>query len=149
MAGLGVDIDELRRCAEQNRKVFDRVLAPYVALKIAGVAKALERGERNVWLDASGCVWCLFDDPAFVRLDSEASSCAKGQDDAFDLQVFWSMGDVVMPPECDAGWVAKRIADEAMRQLPKLGFHRCRQPREIDAERHEGVLFARSILNLV
>ena len=30
---------------------------------------------------------------------------------------YWGLGDVVMPPACDATWVAERIAQEAARQL--------------------------------
>lgn len=143
-----MDNDELMRHASDNRRVFEQVLEPYVALKIANVAHLLERGARNAWLDASGCVWCVFDDPAFTRLDSGKVACGEDREDGPGLQVFWSMGDVVMPPECDAAWAAKRIADEAMRQLPKLGFHRRKQAREVDGERHEGILFAKSIFRL-
>lgn len=136
---------ELRRYAAYNREAFDRVLAPYVATKIANVARSLERGAQNAWLDASGCVWCLFDDPAFKRSGNEASALKETQGAGFDLQVFWSMGDVVMPHECDTKWVAKQIVNEAMRQLPKLGFCCRQQSRKVDGECHEGVLFARSV----
>lgn len=142
--GATIDRDDLRRCASCNREVFERVLAPYVALKIENVARSLTRGSRNAWLDASGCVWCVFDDPGFVRLDCGAVA----QEGDMGLQVFWSMGDVVMPQECDAAWVAKRIADEAMLQLRALGYHRRRQRREVEGERHEGVLFAKTITRL-
>lgn len=142
MEGM-MDIDELRRYAARNREVFDQVLAPYVALKIAGVARSLERGESSAWLDASGCVWCLFDDPAFMRSGSEATTLKNALGDDFDLQIFWSMGDVVMPRKCDAAWVAKRILVEAMLQLPRLGYHRVRQRRMVDGELHDGVLFSR------
>ena len=143
-----MDIDELKQHAAYNREVFDRVLAPYVAAKITNVAHALDHGAHNVWLDASGCVWCLFDGPDFMRSGDEAQALTETQDDSLDLQVFWSLGNVVMPGACDAQWVAKRIAQEALRQLPKLGFHRRMQSREIEGERHEGVLFAKTIFRL-
>lgn len=144
-----MDIDELRAQACLNREVLERVLAPYVALKIENVARSLDRGERNAWLDASGCVWCLFDDPAFLRCGSEATALKETLGEGFDLQVFWSMGDVVMPQECDIAWVADRIADESMLQLHKLGYHRGRQSREVEGERHEGILFAKTLARLI
>ncbi|MDO4807791.1 MAG: hypothetical protein Q4A07_11145 [Coriobacteriales bacterium] len=143
-----MDICELRRHAAHNREVFDRVLAPYVALKVANVVRSLDHDARNVWFDASGCAWCLFDDPAFIRAGNEATALKEAQGGSFDLQVFWSMGDVVMPHECDAAWVAKRIAEEAKAQLAKQGLHCRRQDRHVEGEHHKGVLVAKTIFGL-
>ncbi len=138
-----MDDEELKVQARINREVFERVLAPYVALKIENAMRAIERGSRNAWLDASGCVWCIFDDQAFMRSGNEARERKESHDDSFELQVYWSMGDIVMPHECTEEWVAQRIVEEAKLQLRALGFHRRRQIREVDGERHIGVLFSK------
>jgi len=133
--------------AEHNRATFDATLEGYVGQKLAYPTKLLEQGERELWFDATDCVWCVFDDPTFeryedVRTDSRASSddgSASDSDEASELQVYWSLGDVVMPASCDAAWVARRIADEAVRQFRSQGY-RCKlQERMVDDEPHVGV----------
>lgn len=143
-----MDIVELRQQADRNLETFNKVLNPYVSLKIESAAHQLKRGARNAWLDASGCVWCLFDDPAFLRSGNEASTLKEELGDELGLQVYWSMGDVVMPPECSPSWVAQRILEEAMKQLSELRYHRKTLAREVDGERHEGVIFAKTLFRL-
>ena len=76
-----------------------------------------------MWFDATDCIWCVFDDSAFERCEEGvarargSSVVAAGTSASCDLQVYWGLGDVVMPPACDATWVAERIAQEAARQL--------------------------------
>ena len=133
--------------AEHNRATFDTTLEDYVGQKLAYPTKQLEQGERELWFDATDCVWCVFDDPAFERYedawtDLRASSddgSASCDDEASDLQIYWSLGDVVMPAACDSTWVASRIADEAARQFRSQGY-RCKlQERTVDGEPHVGV----------
>lgn len=128
----------LRVCSLRNRLTFEKALGPYVEAKIA---QTLQRSEE--WLDASGCVWCLFDDEAFMRSGSLAHELRDDPTNGFDLQVFWSMEDVVMPHECDERWVARRIADEAQRQLGERGYHAELEERATEGERHLGVRIRR------
>lgn len=146
--GVRMGIDKLMRDAQRNREAFDEVLPAYVSLKLTGVARALDRGARSAWLDASGCVWCVFDDPAFIRSGNGTDAHVETGEGEHGLQAFWSMGDVMMPGECDVAWVAERIAREAMLQLRRLGYHRRLQFREVEGERHRGVLFSRTFFGL-
>ena len=88
---------DLSSCAEQNRKVFDRVLPGYVSTKLEQMLTRLPRGERSGWFDASGCVWCLFDAEAFARSGDQGRHLRDEAGDASPVQVYWSMEDVVMP----------------------------------------------------
>lgn len=129
----------------RNRATFERVVGPYVSLKLAD--KIARRGNttRKSWFDASGCVWCLFDDEGFVRSGCAGRDAKAAEGDAFDLQVFWSLEDVLMPAECDERWVAGRIADDAMRLLTEQGF-RCKLEERMTGEgRHLGVRFCRPL----
>lgn len=128
----------LRVCSLRNRLTFEKALGPYVTAKIE---QTLGRGEG--WLDASGCVWCLFDNGAFERSGSLARELRDDPTSGFDLQVFWSMEDVVMPRECDERWVARRIADEAQRQLGERGYRAELEERMAEGGRHLGVRIAR------
>lgn len=128
----------LRVCSLRNRLTFEKALGPYVAAKIA---QTLQRGED--WLDASGCVWCLFDDEAFERSGGLAHELRDDPASGFDLQVFWSIEDVVMPRECDERWVARRIAGEAQRQLEERGYRAKLEERTAEGERHLGVRIRR------
>ena len=138
--------------ALRNRAAFEATLAEYVAQKLAYPLKRLAQGERELWFDATDCIWCVFDDPAFERHDDVAAQLreAAGNDAAASgagapsLQVFWSMGDVVMPPQCDATWVARQIAGEAARQLTVQGYRCSLQEREVDGETHVGVAVRRA-----
>lgn len=133
--------------AEHNRATFDATLEGYMGQKLAYPAKRLEQGERELWFDATDCVWCVFDDPAFERYEDVRSDLrtvsddgsTSGSEEVPDLQIYWSLGDVVMPAACDAAWVARRIADEAVRQFRSQGY-RCKlQERMVDGEPHVGV----------
>ena len=115
---------ELRACAERNREVFDDFLAPYVATKLGRVLSQLPHGARSGWFDASGCVWCLFDDEGFERSGDGGRRLRDERGGECPLQVYWSMGDVMMPASCDERWVGRRIAAEAERQLSARGY-RC------------------------
>ena len=133
--------------AEHNRVTFDATLEGYVGQKLAYPTKRLGQGERELWFDATDCVWCVFDDPAFeryedVRTDLRASGdegSSSGSDEDHDLQIYWSLGDVVMPAACDVAWVARRIADEAVRQFRLQGYRCMLQERMVDGEPHVGV----------
>lgn len=133
--------------AEQNRNVFDDVLASYVTTKLARVLSLLPRRACSGWFDASGCVWCLFDAEDFVRSGDAGRRLRKEQIGECSLQVFWSMGDVMMPGECDERWVARRIAGEANRQLSAQGYRCAYEEREIDGETHLGVRFRKGLLS--
>ena len=128
----------LRVCSLRNRLTFENALGPYVQAK---VAQTLRRGEK--WLDAAGCGWGLFDDGAFMRSGSLAHELRDDPAGGFDLQVFWSMGDVVMPHECDERWVARRIAEEAQRQLEEQGYRAEPEEREAEGGQHLGVQIGR------
>lgn len=135
-------------CANRNREVFNEVLGPYVATKLEQVMARLQRGKTRGWLDASGCVWCLFDDEGFVRSgDAGRRLCAEKGDDC-GLQVYWSMGDVVMPGACDDRWVAERIVEEAMRQLSSRGYRCAVEEREVEGHTHLGVRFRKRLLGV-
>ena len=58
---------DLDFCARHNRDAFDEVIAPYVSAKLEQVVSRLSSKGLLGWLDASGCVWCLFDDEVFLR----------------------------------------------------------------------------------
>lgn len=128
----------LRVCSLRNRLTFEKALGPYVTAKLE---QTLQRGEK--WLDASGCVWCLFDDEAFMRSGSLAHELRDDPASGFDLQVFWSMEDVVMPHECDERWVARRIVEEVQRQLEEQGYRVEPEERAAEGERHLGVRIGR------
>lgn len=130
--------DELHEAALRNVRVFEEVLAAYVAGKLDQV---LRRAGRTGWFDASGCVWCLFDDPGFVRSGDAARVARERDGQTFGLQVYWSMGDVIMPGECDEHWVAERIACEAERQLDSLGYRHVREERMTEEGMHMGVAY--------
>lgn len=135
--------------AQHNRAAFDATLEGYVGQKLAYSLKRLERGESEVWFDTTDCVWCVFDDPAFERHEGvrerlramdDGATRASREKAAGDLQVYWSLGDVVMPAECDTLWVARRIADEARRQLEARGY-RCESvERMVEDEMRVGVV---------
>ena len=137
---------DLRACADHNRAVFDEILAPYVATKLERVLSQLPRGSRSGWFDASGCVWCLFDDEGFARSGDAGRQLRDERDGGCDLQVYWSMGDVMMPGACDERWVAERIAEEATRQLSSRGYRCTREEREAEGATHLGVRFRRRLL---
>ncbi|MBR3159094.1 MAG: hypothetical protein IKF14_08315 [Atopobiaceae bacterium] len=142
--GIGPD---LNMCASHNRRVFDEVLRPYVATKLEQVLSSLPHGTQSGWLDASGCVWCLFDDESFLRSGDAGRRQRAKQGEGCDLQVYWSMGDVVMPSACDARWVAERIAEEAVRQLSDGGYRCTLEEREVEGETHLGVRFRKRLLH--
>lgn len=135
-------------CARHNRQVFDEALVTYVDAKLSQVTPKLTQGERNVWLDATACVWCLFDDERFVRSGNLASEL-RSQDPTFDLCVFWSFEDVCMPSGSDCDWVAERIVDESLRQLRQQGLHCRPQTRIVEGEPHRGVLVSEGLLGLL
>lgn len=137
---------ELRACAERNRTVFDEVLASYVATKLGRVLSQLPHGSRSGWFDASGCVWCIFDDEGFERSADEGRRLRKERGGECPLQVYWSMGDVMMPEACDERWVAERIAAEAVRQLAARGYRCTIAEREEDDQTHLGVRFRKRLL---
>lgn len=137
---------ELRIAAERNRKVFDEVLASYVAAKIDRILSLLPHGARTGWFDASGCVWCLFDDEGFARSGDDGHRMHDELGGECPLQVYWSMGDVMMPGECNVRWVAERISDEAIRQLRSRGYQCVTEKREVDGEEHLGVRFRKRLL---
>lgn len=137
---------DLGFCARQNRDVFDEVLAPYVSAKLEQVLSRLPRKGRSEWLDASGCVWCLFDDEAFLRSGELGRRLQAEQGDACAYQVYWSAGDVMMPRACDMRWVAERIVAESMRQLSASGYRCVEEEREVDGEMHLGVHFRKKLL---
>ena len=134
---------ELHASAGANRATFDLVLGLYVRGKLQQVMSRLSHGGRRGWFDASGCVWCLFDDERFCRSGEEGRQLREERGDACDLQVYWSMGDVLMPRECDERWVAERIAAEACRQLGEQGYACATEWRDTAEGRHLGVAFAR------
>ena len=136
-------IAELQEHAAQNRRVFDQVLAGYVRMKLAQV---MPRMGKQGWFDASGCVWCLFDDERFVRSGSAARELREQGQQGFDLQVYWSIEDVVMPSGCDERWVAVQIVHEAVRQLGEQGYRSAVEERTVEGERHLGVRFHRGLL---
>lgn len=133
--------------AERNRKVFDDVLASYVTTKLERVLSQLPRKARSGWFDASGCVWCLFDDEGFTCSGDAGRRLRDEQLGGCSLQVYWSMGDVMMPEECDERWVAGRIAAEAERQLSAQGYRCATEEREVDGEIHLGVRFRKRLLS--
>ena len=134
-------------CADRNRRVFENVLAPCVTTKLEQLLPRLPQGSRgSSWFDASGCVWCLFDDEGFERCGDAGRRLREGCGDTCGVQVYWSMGDVVMPGECDERWVAKRIAAEARRQLASRGYRCETEVRETEGEEHLGVRFRRRLL---
>lgn len=137
---------DLNLCALHNRSVFDEVLAPYVATKLEQVISNHPHAMRTRWFDASGCVWCLFDDEHFARAGDAGRRLRDEQGEDCAFQVYWSMGDVVMPSVCDMRWVAERIATESMRQLSERGFRCVDEEREVDGETHLGVRFRKGIL---
>lgn len=137
---------DLNLCALHNRSVFDEVLAPYVTAKLEQVASRHSRGMRAGWFDASGCAWCLFDDERFARVGDAGRRLRDQQGENYPFQVYWSMGDVLMPRMCDARWVAERIATESMRQLSARGFRCVEEEREVDGETHLGVRFRKGWL---
>lgn len=137
---------DLRSCADQNQRVFDSVLASYVATKLKQVLAQLPRSSRSGWFDASGCVWCLFDDEGFVRSGDEGRRLRDERGEACPVQVYWSMEDVVMPRACDERWVAERIAAEAVRQLCAQGYRCATEEREAEGATHLGVRFRRRLL---
>lgn len=136
---------DLRVYADQNRKVFDDVLASYVATKLGQVLPRIPRTKRTGWFDASGCVWCLFDAEGFTRSGDAGRRLREEQGKACDLRVYWSMGDVVMPGACDERWVAERIAEEAVWQLSSQGFCCTTEERTVDGETHLGVHFQKTL----
>lgn len=138
---------DLSLCAEHNRRVFDDALASYVAMKLDQVLARLPTGQRSGWFDASGCVWCLFDDEGFTRAGDAGRRLREERGDACPLQVYWSMGDVVMPRICDERWVAERIAMEAERQLSTCGYRCMIENREEEGEVHLGVRFRKRLLH--
>lgn len=139
MDELGSTSAQDLHAAQLNRQTFDATLEGYVSQKLAYSLKRLQQGERELWFDATDCVWCVFDDPAFVRREDTGLT---GTDVPTDLQVYWSLGHVVMPSACDVPWVGEHIAQEAQRQLEELGY-RCRIEHrtidEIDDQPHVGV----------
>ncbi len=142
-----ISVPDLVSCASHNMEVFDKVLAPYVSVKLEQVVSKLPHGKARGWLDASGCVWCLFDDESFVRSGDAGRRllAEKGKD--CGLQVYWSMGDVLMPGTCDERWVAERIVEEAIRQLSNRGYRCAAEEREVDGETHLGVIFRKKLLS--
>ena len=132
-------------CADQNRKVFDEVLASYVATKLGQVLPRVPRGKRTGWFDASGCVWCVFDDEGFARSGDAGRRLRDERGKDYDLQVYWSMGDVLMPDVCDERWVAARIAAEAERQLCDRGYKCELEEREEEGTTHLGVRFRKKL----
>lgn len=136
----------LHACARQNRATFDDVLAPYVATKLERVLSQLPHGARRGWFDASGCVWCLFDDEGFVRSGDAGRRMRDEQGASCDLQVYWSIEDVMMPGACDERWVAEQIAAEAVRQLSSRGYRCMLEEREAEGATHLGVRFRRKLL---
>lgn len=144
------------QCALGNRATFDAVLEAYVRQKLAYYLKRLGQGEREVWFDATDCVWCVFDDPAFerhgdvreqLRALGEAAGGPSADANATDgLQIYWSLGDIVMPVECDTVWVAHRIAEEVVRQLEGQGYRCLLVERAVEDETRVGVLVRRAAL---
>lgn len=141
-----MEYPELERCADVNREAFEETLPSYVAAKLAQVTPALEEDERQTWLDATGCVWCVFDDPRFLRSGDEGRAVRAACPQDFDLCLYWSFGDVVMPGGCDERWVVERIVEEALRQLPALGLAGRREARVVDGASHEGLRITRRLL---
>ena len=142
-----MDEHDLYLSAERNRDVFEDVLASYVATKLERVLSQLPRKVRSGWFDASGCVWCLFDAEEFVRSGDAGRRLRNEQDGECSLQVFWSMGDVLMPRDCDERWVAGRIVTEATKQLSAKGYRCAADEREVDGEEHLGVRFRKRLLS--
>ena len=147
---------ELVQVARDNQAAFDATLESYVGQKLAYALRRLTQGEREVWFDATDCIWCVFDDPAFERCEEGvarakgSSVVAAGTSASCDLQVYWSLGDVVMPPACDATWVAQRIAQEAARQLRAKGYRCSVEERPGEDGPHRGVVVRRPVLlNLI
>ncbi|MBP3893128.1 MAG: hypothetical protein J6D34_03715 [Atopobiaceae bacterium] len=136
--------EELERAAQHNRWAFDEVLCPYVQQKLEATVGRGRTGQAG-WFDASGCVWCLFDDEAFERTGSAASELRE-QPGGCGLQVYWSVEDVVMPGECDETWVARRIAAEAAKQLVAQGLVCKEEWRDTAEGRHLGVTYRRGSL---
>lgn len=138
---------DLGLCADRNRKVFDEALGPYVAMKLDQVVRKDSREARAGWFDASGCVWCLFDGEDFTRSGDAGRRLRAEQGDACPFQVFWSMGDVVMPGTCDARWVAERIVEESVHQLSERGYRCTTEEREVEGEMHLGVRYRKRLLH--
>lgn len=132
---------DLGSCAEHNRMTFDEVLGPYVATKLGQTIPSRPRGMRVGWFDASGCVWCVFDDERFLRSGDAGRRLRDEQGEACTLQVYWSMEDVVMPGACGTRWVAERIAEEAIHQLSSRGYCCATEERVAEGETHLGVRF--------
>lgn len=139
---------DLGLCASHNRKVFDQVLGPYVAMKLEQVVYKGSHEARAGWFDASGCVWCLFDGEDFARSGDAGQQVRAEQGDGCPFQVYWSMGDVVMPGACDARWVAERIVDESVRQLSERGYRCIPEEREAEGEVHLGVRYRKRLLRV-
>ena len=121
--------------------------------KLVHPVKRLTQGERELWFDATECIWCVFDDPAFERCEEGSISTRDGggtaatsqcAGDSRGLQVYWSLGDVVMPRDCDPAWVAQRIADEAVRQFERRGFRCSPVERLVDGDPHVGAIVRRA-----
>ncbi len=136
-------MDELHEAAERNRFAFERALAKHVRLKLTNTLERHDGSKRAGWFDATGCVWCLFDDEAFARSGTAGREAQAAAGNAFDLQLFWSVEDVLMPVGCDERWVAERIAAEATRQLEAQGFLCKPEEREPDKGLHLGVAYRR------
>ena len=133
-------------CASRNREVFEDVLEAYVSTKLGQVLSRLEPRARSGWFDASGCVWCLFDDERFERVGDAGRRLCDERGEGYPLQVYWSMGDVVMPQPCDERWVAERIAAEARRQLNERGYRCVPEERLAEGSMHLGVRFRKRLL---
>lgn len=146
---MGADVSnpDPSSCAEQNLRVFDMVLESYVTMKLEQTMARLPHGARAGWLDASGCVWCVFDDERFLRSGDAGRRLRDEQGEDCGLQVYWSMEDVVMPGMCDARWVAERIAEEATRQLRGRGYRCATEERQAEGKTHLGVRYRKTLLS--
>ena len=140
--------ETLNDYALRNREVFDLALPIYVEQKLTQALGEFDKTDGCIWLDATACVWCLFDDERFVRSGNLASEI-KARDASFGLCVFWSFGDVCMPSGCDRDWVAKCIVHEGKRQLRALGLHAMSKTRTVERERHKGLFASRRLTDLV
>lgn len=141
-----MDKTDLGICAVRNREVFDEAIGPYVTAKLEQVVFGRPRAARSGWFDASGCVWCLFDSESFLRSGDDGRRLRAEWGEGCAIQVFWSMGDVVMPDECDERWVAERIVEEATRQLCARGYRCVPEEREAEGQMHLGVRFSKGLL---
>ena len=84
-------MDELQEAAERNRFAVERALAKHVRLKLTDTLERHDGSKRAGWFDATGCVWCLFDDEAFARPGTAGREAQAAAGNAFDLQLFWSV----------------------------------------------------------